>query len=1324
MNNKIISLGAGALVLGGCSLNFTPTEADKEQLAQQLNPAQQVNIAASPAVTSSQLAQISAQSAIANQLFDDIYKENLMASPMRQTYMGIKQDYDKWDDISDSAAQQGHLKDIEDLNRLKEINPLLLDEQTKLSFQLFENKLKDSINDHQWRFHSYPVNQMRGLHSQAVSMLINAHKISNSSDAQAYIKRLHGLKPLMKQLTQNLRDREERGIMAPHFVYAYVINDSMNVLNGKPLQEIGVSTSGIDPRTIRIYGIPGGMLPEKNSDFRYDDLPENSIYISGEDDGVFNDNDYILFYSRGPDTWEVDVQNKTANHVKNIYSDKTYYFITTGGVNGKRISIEPEINGSPISQINKYDDFIFYEKENTNLFAVGQQWFGEDFNIENSKIFKINFPNIVPNSSMSVKVRGVAASALSSSMNIKANGQDLYTLSFSGISHLTLAVANESSKTIAASSLIDIVIDYNNGGNPSAKAYLDYIEIIGEKLLRVENNQFLFRNFNAATTTGIVEYQIQNAASISQVWNVTNGISPQSIKNQSSGNDFIFKSNGGSLKEYAVITNSGFLIPKKDKTNIVNQNLHSVKDINYLIITNSVLRSEAERIAVYHRENSGLTTQVVLVDEIYNEFSSGSKDITGIRDFIKHVYDTNSSTDRKLKYVSFFGDASYDFKDRISGNNNIIPAYQAYESFNLATSYVTDDYFGFLENNEGEMPLSTSFSNQTLDVATGRIPVTTRQQAKEVVDKILSYYNGTNFGDWRNTVTLVADDIDRADQFDNHGSERVLQEGMERIADSIKKNKPIFNINKIYAEAYKQETSSGGERYPQVNLAITNAIETGSLVFDYFGHGGEDGFASERILEKPQIQSFNNPKTLPLFITVTCEFSRFDNPNRITAGELVFWNKSGGTASMITTTREVFISTGQRFNQDLMKVLLEFNDEDLTIAETLQNVKNNFSDTQKYFIYYFGDPAMKLAIPQPNVRITKMNDVDITQSIDTLKALSKVRFEGIVTDKNNVQLNNYNGTLSTTIFDKPIDVTTLGQNEYGITMTYDSQISKLFKGKSSVKKGVFQFDFVVPKDIKIAYGKGKLSFYAENKVDEKSGANFDIVVGGINSNAPEDTTGPEVQVFMNDESFLDGGSTNSSPNLVVNLSDANGINTSITAVDHDIVAILDGDQANPIVLNDFYETELDDYTKGKVNYQLRDLAPGNHTIKIKAWDTYNNSSEATLNFVVVSDAGLTLNNVLNYPNPFVNYTEFWFNHNKPNDPLEVQIQIFTISGKLVKTINQNITTTGTLSRSINWNGLDDFGNKIGKGVYVYKLKVKSTSSNLSAEKYEKLVILQ
>ena len=617
-----------------------------------------------------------------------------------------------------------------------------------------------------------------------------------------------------------------------------------------------------------------------------------------------------------------------------------------------------------------------------------------------------------------------------------------------------------------------------------------------------------------------------------------------------------------------------------------------------------------------------------------------------------------------------------------------------------------------LEDHEGTMS-----SSHTIDVASSRIPVSTITEAKDVVDKILRYYSKNAIGDWRNTITLLADDIDE-------DGEEVIEQGVESIADEIKINKPIFNVNKIYADAYVQENSSGGERYPDVNKAITNAIEKGTLVFDYFGHGGEDGFAAERILDVPQIQSFNNQNTLPLLITVTCDFSRFDNPNRITAGELTLKSTSGGAASMITTTREVYISVGQRFNEELIRILLAFNNEDLTISETLMVAKNQFSDSQKFFIYSFGDPAMKLAVPKPNVRITKMNDIDITQSLDTLKALSKVRFEGVVTDNSNTILTDFNGTLSTTVFDKLINKTTLDNDGFGVKMPFDTQDSKLFRGKSTVENGVFSFDFIVPKDIKIAYGKGKISFYAENGNLDKAGYNFDVVVGGINDNAPEDTIGPEINLFMNDESFIDGGNTNASPNLIAVLSDASGINTSITAVDHDIVGVLDGDTSNPIILNDFYETELNDFSKGKVTYTLRDLEVGPHTLKIKAWDTYNNSSETTLNFVVVSDALLNLENVLNYPNPFVNYTEFWFNHNKPNEPLEVQVQIFTVSGKLVKTINRNIQTTGNLSRSITWNGLDDFGNKIGKGVYVYKLRVKSTVSNLVSEKYEKLVILQ
>ena len=1098
--------------------------------------------------------------------------------------------------------------------------------------------------------------------------------------------------------------------------YKFAINKTgIFKIDATFLRQLGINTSGLNPKNIKIYGNGGAMLPEPISNFRHTDLQENAIYVEGENDGVFNENDYILFYGKGPHSWEINTTIPSANHLQNIYSDNAYYFITVGNSPGKRVTEKTQPLTSANLIVTTFDDYAFYEKEERNLFSVGRVWLGEDFSVENSQNFNIPFNNHVPNSNIRVTIEAVASSSLASNMNININGQNFPNINFSpvsGASGSLLATTGNRTNTINLNSnSIDINLTYNNNGLPSARAYLNYIEVLGKKNLNATGSQFLFRSFDAANTTGIINYIIENTNNIHQLWDVTNNINPKRLSNlESSGSNFSFNTNGGVMEEYIVVNNNDTYTPFIDGyTTVANQNLHNLTDIEYLVITSTELQNQAQRLVNYHQTNSNLTGKVVTLPLIYNEFSSGSPDVTAIRDFIKHLYD-NSSTSKKLKYVCFFGDSSFDYKNRIQNNNNIVPTFHAIQSFNLVSSYVTDDYFVMIDDNEGSMNI-----NHTIDIASGRIPVTTVEEARTTVDKILKYYDTSSYGDWRNSITLVADDVDKNDDIP-------IQTGLEEIADTIKKYKPEFNINKLYADAFKQETSSGGERYPQVKEAITNSIEKGTLVLDYFGHGGENGLSSERLLEIPQIEGFNN-KNLPLFITVTCEFSRFDNPLRNTAGEKLFLNPNGGAVSMITTTREVFITTGQRFNRDLTKYVFDFDNNNLSIAENLIQTKNITTSSQKYFIYYFGDPAMRLATPKPNIKITKMNDIDVTQSLDTLKALSKISLEGIITDTSDNIIPNFNGTIFTTIFDKPVNKQTLVNDGIGNSMIFDSQESKIFRGKASVQNGTFKFDFIVPKDIKIAYGKAKVSMYAENQQIDKSGANFDITVGGINENAPEDTTGPEIQAFMNDESFVDGANTNTSPNLIIKLSDISGINTSITAVDHDITIVLDNNEQEAIVLNDYYETELNDYTKGKVTYQLRNLSVGPHTLKIKAWDTYNNSSETTLTFVVVSDTGLTLDNVLNYPNPFVNYTEFWFNHNKPNEPLEVQVQIFTVSGKLVKTINQLVQTTGGLSRSITWNGLDDFGNKIGKGVYVYKLRVKSTVSNLTSEKYEKLVIL-
>ncbi|MCP4882618.1 MAG: type IX secretion system sortase PorU [Flavobacteriales bacterium] len=1082
------------------------------------------------------------------------------------------------------------------------------------------------------------------------------------------------------------------------------------------LQQIGISTSNLNPKNLRIYGNGGKMLAQLNSDFRYDDLKENAIHVAGEEDGIFDDSDYILFYAQGPHHWNINQdQFKFSKHTTNIYSDFAYYFITADNGPGKRVTTSSPINEPANSQINSYHKFDFHERENVNLFANGQQWLGEDFSSAESQNFIFDFKDLDASEDVSIRVRGVAFSSSDTKMTILVNGKELMDLYYPSIPRNSLrkASSDEKARTVLLNNeQIDVQIIYNNAGNPSSRGYLDFIEVIGNCELVARGSQFSFQNTDANDPGSIYSYTISNADNVKELWDISDPINPKKILNTSDTNDFVYRAEGGN-KTYAVQGTESYFVPETIEENEVpNQNLHGLKDIDYVIISQDYLFSEAERLADYHRENSGLTVSVINLEEIYNEFGSGSPDLTAIRDFIRFLYLNATNEESRVRYVCLFGDASFDFKDRISGNNNVIPAFQSYESFNLATGYVTDDYFGMMDGNEGNLG-----SADLQDVATGRYPVTSLKEARETIDKTLNYYANSSLGNWRNTLTFVADDPDNDEEF-------ILQKGLDLITEEIDEKKPAFNIKKIYADAYQQESSAGGELYPAVNEAINNAVETGTLFLDYFGHGGVNGWAAERILEIPQIQNWNNVNNLPLFITVTCEFTRFDNPSRLSAGEYTMWNARGGTSHLISTTREIFIREGNDFNRNLILNLLSAEEEDYSISEVLMYTKHQSFSSQRFFVYSFGDPAMKLALPKPSINLTKMNGIEISKSRDTLKALSKIKFEGIIADQNGQLINDFNGSMSATIYDKPLDKITLDNDQLGKTMEFTAIESKIFSGRASVDNGEFSFEFIVPKDIRIAYGNAKISLYADNIISDRNGSDPSIIIGGLNPDAPSDSQGPEIKLFMNDESFVDGGNTSSSPLLFAILEDTSGINTSITAVDHDIVAILDDDNNNPYILNDYYETELNDFQKGKVKFPFRDLEPGLHTIKLKCWDTYNNPSESTLTFIVVNDNDLILSNVLNYPNPFINYTEFWFNHNKPNETLDVQVQIFTVSGKLIKTLNRSVQSDGLLSREISWNGLDDFGNKIGKGVYVYKLHVRSQISNAKAEKFEKLVILQ
>ncbi len=1104
------------------------------------------------------------------------------------------------------------------------------------------------------------------------------------------------------------------------------------------LQDLGVKVNNVDPRTIKLYGHGGSMIPFSNAEVYPYDTPENAIKFSGEADGVFNDNDYILFYGQGPKGYD----EVSRTHL-NCYTDKTYYYINVSSGNGKRIQPFNQPTGTVDMVVDTYDDYQYHEIDTYNLISLGRRWFGDKFDVETNKEFEFDFSDLVITEPISVSVLVATASSSDSRMNVSVNGTSVSTLSIPGVSTPNLANgANYFGNLNVNSSTIKVGLEFNNLGNPSVVGYLDYIAIEGKRQLKFKGNQFQFKNKEVVSASGIAQYTISDASNLNEIWDVSDIYNVSNYENIDNESTVNFTSQLGTSKSYVAVSSSDYFSAKTDsKTTIANQNIKGTifqnnqgdfQDIDYLIVTPNNMFTQAERLAQINRDQYGLNVKVIGLDEIYNEFSSGNQDIGAIRNMVKYVYDNASAPENRVKYLCLFGDGSYDYKDRITNNTNVVPSWYSYNSFSLATSFVSDDFYGMMDDNEGTM-----VSNDKLDIAVGRILADTPQRGKEMVDKIESYYTKEAFGSWRNNFVVISDDNDSK-------LLGLLQETTDEIGDLVSQEKPFINVVKIHADAFQQESSAGGDRYPVVTTEIVNAMDNGALVVNYFGHGGEEGLAEERFFLKTDITELRNFSKLNCFVTVTCEFTRFDNPFRETAGEFTFWNTETGAVGLITTTRQVFVNFGITFNKELGQYLFSYSDDDTynddeypTIAEALRLAKNDPSisgNSQKNLIFFIGDPAMKLAFPKPNIRLTELNDNPIATATDTLKALSYVKLAGEVTDQAGNLLSSYNGTLSTTIYDKDIDRQTIANDGISdasgvIKLDFTTLGEIIFRGQASVKDGEFEFDFIVPKDVGIPVGFGKVSFYSKNVAltEDQTGANINTVrIGGLNEDAPEDNTGPVITLYMNDENFVTGGITNESPTLLAKMEDINGINTA-SGVGHDIVAILDGDETNPFILNDYYQTEVDDYTKGIVSFPFRDLEPGLHTLTVKAWDVYNNSSISEIQFIVYDeDQGLVINNVLNYPNPFVNYTEFWFNHNS-SESLDVSIQIFTVSGKLVRTLNGQTVggtnITSSLSRDMVWDGRDDFGDKIGKGVYVYKLKVHSNLLNKTVEKIEKLVIL-
>ena len=826
-------------------------------------------------------------------------------------------------------------------------------------------------------------------------------------------------------------------------------------------------------------------------------------------------------------------------------------------------------------------------------------------------------------------------------------------------------------------------------------------------------NQLSFRDWSTVSQGNTTRFVLTNTSPTTKVWDITDPGNAVEETGISLGGSYSFNNSSSSLHEYIAFNDNNYLIPESIGT-ISNQNLHNATMADLLIISDPAFYAQAKRLADHHLQRDNLSSIVVTTIQVYNEFSSGIPDPTSIRDFTKMYYDRNATLANKPKYLLLFGSASFDYKNRLNNNTNFVPGYESSNSLDPLSTYTSDDFFGFLKDSAN---INDPGIINLLDVGIGRIPSRTVQEATSVVDKIIHYSQKESLGPWRNEITFVADDEDN----------NLHLQDAETIANTAATLAPVLNQDKIYLDAYHQESAPGGSRYPSANVAINSRIYSGNLIWNYNGHGGYNILADEDILDQQIVNGWMNPDKLPLFITASCDFAPYDNPTISSVGANILTRPKTGAIALLTTTRVVIASSNRIMNNNYIRFAIQpgANGKYLSLGESIRMAKNftyqNYPDinnNRKFTL--LGDPALTPGFPINKINIKTLNNVPVAQG-DTLKALGKYTIGAEVDDPTGNLISNFNGTAYTTIFDKPRLVNTLANDPQSQVAGFQLQNNVIYRGKAMIINGKFSYTFIVPKDIMLQFGKGKISSYAENGNTDGNGYDLNVSIGGLSNTISNDNQGPVIKAYLNDTKFVNGGISNETPILIVKLFDSSGINTSGAGIGHDITAVLDKNNRKLFELNDFYEAEVDSYQKGTVRFQLPQMEPGFHSLTIKAFDVFNNSSESILEFNIAKNEDLVITHVLNYPDPFTTNTSFWFEHNHPGENLEVHLKILTITGKLVKSINKTIITIGNRSSELEWDGKDDFGDKVARGVYLYSLSVSAGGKRSSViEKMLKL----
>ena len=1126
---------------------------------------------------------------------------------------------------------------------------------------------------------------------------------------------------------------------------------STSLLAGGIIHRVAVSKSGvykldynfikdklkIDPGSIStdriiIAGNGAGRIPQWSATPRIDDLEQIASYGFGLEDGHFNEGDYLLWYAEGPEAWAFDTVDHVYNMDKNIYDNVNhYYIIINGPVRKQMLTGTNGTNADYVSDASQFYQRL--EEEKVNLLGryrppgSGQEWYGDELAVLNQIDYtnKFDFIDFIPSdtfhfySRFAVRNENVSRFYVDFddhefNRNVGGLGQGLGSFEASYANDATLA-----GTFIPGKSFTKILMRYPSANGADSKAWVDFLQINGWKSNLYHNGAQLWIVDPRSRYKGVPDYEVQNLPANAMIWDISDNLNPVSQSFACTAQcHFISTRAVSTIPSIFICFNPSTdpLIPTYEKV-VENQDVHNLQRADLVIVYHGDFKEAAQLLAQHRRDHDHLIVETVDVSTIFEEFGGGSKDPSALRDFARMLY----TRDHSFKYLLLMGDATYDYLNHTPDvpYQNFIPAFETEESLHPVFSFPSDDFYALLDKEEGNNLIGA------LDVAVGRLPVSTLQEAMDIVNKIIYYdTNPLTLGDWRNRIMMAADDED----YNIHLNQA------DGLAVKTNIAHPVYNEIKVYLDAYPQQSTPGGDRYPGVNNDLDLNINKGALTVTYMGHGGPNGWSQERVLGINQAQSYDNLENMPLFITATCSFAAYDEPGFTSAGEHLITNPNGGAIGLMTTVRAVYSGSNERLTDEVLKIIYDQNENGSSepIGEILRKSKNANSidtvDTNARKFTLLGDPALKLAIPPNRVAVREIQGqpVDINH-LDTLNALGSAIVSGVILDHNDQVLTSFNGTLYLTVFDKVLQRRTLANDETSTERTFATQTRQLFKGTATVEAGIWTISFVLPKDIDFSFGNGKMSFYAEDGQVDAAGFFSDFVIGGVSEDGLSDDTPPVINLYMNDNHFIDGGITDANPDIYAELSDDHGINVSGTSIGHDIEAVLDGDDVHSFILNDYYQAVLDDHTRGTVRFPLTGLTPGLHTITMTAWDLANNPAQATIEFLVLGDSGPVITNVQNQPNPFSDETFFTFEHNRAGSLIDMQIDIFSTDGRLVNSLRKDgYEAGGYRVEDLSWSGNNQNGAEVPSGIYVYRLKATFTTNGnveVAEAKAGKLVVL-